>query len=230
MARKPGSKGEDTVASARSAALRLFAEMGYSAASMRRLAAEIGVQPGALYNYWPTKQDLLVDLLDRHMQDLLTSWARRASELARRDADPQAELDAFARFHIGYHLDKPDEVFLSYMELRSLEPENFRRIEAARRRYERSLSDIIARGVSSKRMIAPDPHVAAMAAIAMLTGVTTWFRSSGRLSPAEVTDLYAGMVLRSVGLEPRPHNPNLETPTPRRTGAVGEETACSDMA
>ena len=43
-----------------------------------------------------------------------------------------------------------------------------------------------------------DAKIAAYAIIAMLTGVNTWYRQGGRLSRAEVGDLYWDMVLRSV--------------------------------
>ena len=44
-----------------------------------------------------------------------------------------------------------------------------------------------------------DPHVAAMAILAMITGVNTWYRSGGRLSQAKIEDIYVSMVLGSVG-------------------------------
>lgn len=180
----------------RAAALHLFAEVGYAAASMRQLADRVNIRASALYHYWPTKQHLLVDLLERHMSELLEAWASVEAGLS---ANPVERLDAFARFHIHYHLERPDEVFLSYMELRSLEPENFTRIEEQRRRYERILSTIIAKGVQARAMHAPEPHVAAMAIIAMLTGVNTWYREGGRLSRSEVEDIYAEMARAVVG-------------------------------
>jgi hypothetical protein len=40
----------------------------------------------------------------------------------------------------------------------------------------------------------PDTRLAAMALIAMLTGVNTWFREGGRLSRDQVEDIYVDMV------------------------------------
>ena len=51
MARKTGSRSETTGPRVREAALRLFARHGYAAVSMRQIAAEVGVQAGALYLY-----------------------------------------------------------------------------------------------------------------------------------------------------------------------------------
>ena len=99
------------------------------------------MQAGALYNYTPDKQSLLFRLMQDHMQDLLAAYA----DLDRLD-DPQQALRQFVGFHIRFHLQRPDEVFIAYMELRNLTPENFAEIETLRRRYEDSLEGILQKG------------------------------------------------------------------------------------
>ncbi|MCG6858026.1 MAG: TetR family transcriptional regulator [Salaquimonas sp.] len=195
MARKTGSKGEETAREIRQAALSAFARQGYAAVSMRQIAAEIGLQAGALYNHFVTKQDILRDLMVGHMEELIEAWHEAAPD----SVTPIAALEAFIRFHIRYHASRADDVFVSYMELRNLEPENFREVEALRQRYEACLRDILAAGRRSGEFEITDVPVAAMAIIAMLTGVTTWYRSSGRLSIGEVEEIYVAMALGSVG-------------------------------
>ena len=39
--------------------------------SLRRLASEVGIQAGSLYNHITTKQELLFDLIKTHMDELL---------------------------------------------------------------------------------------------------------------------------------------------------------------
>jgi AcrR family transcriptional regulator len=199
MARRIGSNGAETAENLRRAALRLFAREGYAAVSMRRIAAEVGVQAGALYNHVRTKQDLLSDLLVEHMENLLEAW----EDAAPAANDPAAALDRFTRFHIRYHLGREDEVFIAYMELRNLDAANFARIETLRQRYEKILREILTMGHRAGVFHAPDPPVAARAIISMLTGVTTWFREGGRLSAAEIEDIYTDMVAQSVGRQRR---------------------------
>ena len=79
MARTTGSHSDITGPRVRAAALRLFARGGYAAVSMRAIAAEVGVQAGALYNYTPDKQSLLFDLMQAHMTDLLPQPPRHAA-------------------------------------------------------------------------------------------------------------------------------------------------------
>jgi AcrR family transcriptional regulator len=193
MARKTGSHADITGPRIRDAALRLFARHGFAAVSMRQIAAEVGVQAGALYLYTTDKQALLFDLMQDHMTNLLAA----ASDLPP-CASPKDQLDQFARFHIGYHLDRPEAVFIAYMELRNLTPANFAAIESLRRAYEDRLQSILVTGAASGAFDLPDPKMATLALIAMLTGVTNWYREGGRLSRSDVQTLYADMALRSV--------------------------------
>lgn len=196
MARTAGSSGEVTAQAIRETSLALFARQGFAAVSMRQIADRVGVQASALYKYHPTKQQLLVDIMRDHMEQLLDAW--EAEDNPQGD-DTVAALEHFARFHIRYHIKRPDEVFVSYMELRSLEEPGFREIGKLRRAYENILKDILKRGMEEGIFAITDPHVATMAIPAMITGVNTWFRSGGRLSQAKIEDIYVSMVLGSVG-------------------------------
>lgn len=193
MARTTGSHAGITGPKVREAALRLFAQSGYAAVSMRAIAAEVGVQAGALYNYTSDKQSLLFDLMEGHLLELLDSVP------VTEDAPPADQLRQFVEFHIRFHADRPDAVFIAYMELRNLTPRNFAQIEGLRRRYEDRLTDILRAGAETGDFVAEDPKIATWAIIAMLTGVNTWFRRSGRLSLDEVVSQYSDMVRRSVG-------------------------------
>ena len=68
MARRTDITAADTALNIRREAVRLFAQYGYAAVSMRKIASAVGVMPGALYHHFPTKQDLLMCLLSEHME------------------------------------------------------------------------------------------------------------------------------------------------------------------
>lgn len=193
MARKQGSHAGITGPKVRDVALRLFARYGYAAVSMRQIAREVGVQAGALYLYTPDKQTLLFDLMRGHLDELLSAWAE-----ADKGGPPAVRLEAFARFHMRYHLDRPDTIFIAYMELRNLEPDNFAEVERLRDLYEASLIEILDAGRAEGVFQVPDTRLAAKAAISMLNGVTTWFREGGRLDRGEVESIYWDMLRKSV--------------------------------
>ena len=192
MARTTGSHSDITGPKVRDAALRLFAHHGYAAVSMRAIATKVGVQAGALYNYTPDKQTLLFNLLHDHMEELLEA---HQDDITR---SPLDRLHHFVDFHIRFHADRPDEVFISYMELRNLTVENFNIVETLRRRYEDRLEIILQQGAATGDFVTADTKIATLAVIAMLTGVNTWFRSGGRLSLDQVITQYWDMVRKTV--------------------------------
>lgn len=175
----------------REAAARLFARHGFASVSMRQIAAEVGIQAGALYLYTADKQTLLFELMQGHMEAVLTQWTPG-------EGPAEAELERFTRSHIGFHFDRADLIFIAYMELRNLSDENFAKIEALRGEYEQRVETVLRAGVLQGVFAVPDPKLTTMAIIAMLTGVTTWYREGGRLSRDAVADQYWDMVKKLV--------------------------------
>lgn len=195
MARKTGSHSDITGPRIEAAALKLFARHGFAAVSMRQIAAEVGVQAGAIYNYTADKQGLLYHLLENHMQALLSAWSA-----VPKSGDPAADLEAFVRFHIEYHQNRADEVFISYMELRNLNDQNFKRIESLRKTYELQLVTILEQGAAQGAFHLPGAKVTGFALIALLTGVVNWFREDGALTLPQVQNHYWALTRQMVGL------------------------------
>lgn len=191
MARHIGSDGTRTQAAIRTAATRLIARRGYEALSMRRLAEEIGLRAAAIYRYYPNKQAILVSLMEAHVLEMLDGW-----RAARPCGDPVARLEAFTRFHIRHHWPRIDGLCVAHFELRSLSPENFRRIEVLRNRYEQEVVTILQAGIAAGAFAPMNARVTTRGIIALLNGLTTWYRTDGPISRAEIEDMYWSMVAR----------------------------------
>ena len=195
MARISGSNGARTAIAIRRAALRLIHRHGFAAMTLRDLAAEVGIRPGSLYNHIASKQDLLFDLIHDHLTTLI---AEMDTALADAGAEPASRLRAFAAQHVLYHLERRQEVYIANFELRALDPANYARIVALRRSYEGRLIVVLEDGVAAGAFRVADTRVAAYAMLAMLTGVCTWYRPSGRLDRDALVALHAGLVLDGV--------------------------------
>ena len=194
MARTIGSYGPKTLEAIRKAGLRLIFEHGYAAMSLRQLAAEVGIQSGSLYNHISTKQQLLFDLVQDHINELL-----RQLDLALQGKErPEDKLRAFVAFHVTYHMTKKREVFIANSELRSLEPRNYEAIVALRGAYEQRLAQILAEGVSEGTFEVVDIQVATFGIIALLTGLCTWYRPGGRLTREAIVAAHEKLVLSGV--------------------------------
>jgi AcrR family transcriptional regulator len=194
MARTIGSSGPKTMEAIRKAGLRLIFEHGYEAMSLRQLAAEVGIQAGSLYNHISTKQELLFELVQDHMNALL-----RQLDLALTGKErPADKLRAFVAFHVVYHMTKKREVFIANSELRSLDPKNYDAIVALRGTYEQRLAGILAEGVSEGAFEVADIQVATFAILALLTGLCTWYRPGGRLTREAIVAAHEKLVLSGI--------------------------------
>ena len=195
MPRTAGSKGARTAAAIRRVGLKLIARHGFAAMNLRELAAEVGIQPGSLYNHIETKQALLFELIREHLENLMAGTEAALADAA---AAPLAQLRAFAAHHVHYHLEKRQEVYIANFELRALEASNYARIIALRRAYEARLIGLLEAGEASGDLTIADPSVAAYALLAMLTGVCTWYRPGGRLSKAALVTLHTDLALEGL--------------------------------
>ena len=190
------SKGERTAKGLLEAARDLFVINGYEAVSMREIALKMGINAGAIYNHFPSKQEILFRLLQDHMLDLLEQW--KILEAQHEHHSDQLILQTFVNFHIAFHVNKSKEVFISYMELRSLNSMNFLIISKLRDDYENGLRKILELGKKNKNLDFKDAEITTKAILGMLSSITHWYDIGGRLSTREIQKIYWELIYQSV--------------------------------
>ena len=172
------------------AAVQLFAQYGYHAATMRDIARISGIQAASIYYYYPGKQALLVEIMDTHMRDLNANLQRIVQEAL----PVEQRLHEAIANHIRLHTTYKAEFFIIDTEIRALEEEQRGAILALRDQYEMLLQGLLGEGMEQGVFRQVDRKVASYALIAMCTEVATWFRPDGRLSVQQVINLYTQMI------------------------------------
>jgi len=190
------SKGKKTAKSLLVAARDLFVLNGYAAVSMREIALKLGINAGAIYNHFPSKQEILFRLLEDHMLDLLEQW--NILEVERSKLSDLLILRMFVNFHINFHIDKSKEVFLSYMELRSLDQRNFLKISKLRDEYESILQNILVLGKNNKNLDFDDSQITTKAILGTLSSLSHWYHQKGRLGAEDIRKIYWHLIFNSV--------------------------------
>jgi len=115
-------------------ARRCFAQNGYEGATVAKLEREIGLSRGAIFNYFPSKEDLFVELAVRDSARMSEIWVEHGLEAVVREVmelDPawlSVYLELFRRV-------RNDDDFRERIESRQKEiaPANRARIEEAQR-------------------------------------------------------------------------------------------------
>lgn len=121
------------------AAARVFSEVGYDKASMRRIAAEAQVSLAGIYHYVASKEELLY-WIQVHTFDSLTQGLEKYLEDV---VEPRERLGAAVRNHVGHFGEHMNELKVCARELETLEGEAFDDVNERRRAYFKAVHDIV---------------------------------------------------------------------------------------
>ena len=183
----------------RSVGCQLLYQFGYSGMTMRQIAAHLQIKAASLYYHFPSKQDILFDLMYDTASQLMEGLLRIEDS----EKDPREQLEAAIRWHVLFHTQKREEAFVSHSELRSLTRENLESIMTVRQDYDRLFDYILRRcqkeGVIPKR----DTSVVRNAILTMCTATAGWFRPEGKLTAEQVADQICDFVWHGL-LQPNP--------------------------
>ena len=163
---------------------RLLLQSGYSGMTMREMAASLNIKAASLYYHFPSKQDILFDLMRSTILELLAGLRRIADS----GEEPETQLAAAIRWHVLFHTQKLEEAFVSHSELRSLEPENLKTILKLRRDYDRLFDAILKQGQRQGTFQIEDISVVRNCILTMCTATAGWFSPQGRLSAEQVAE------------------------------------------
>lgn len=176
-------------------ALEAFVEVGYHGASIRMVAGRAGLSVPGVYHHWPTKQHLLVALMDMTMADL-TARVRAA----RSEGDgPVARFSLLVECLALFHTHRRDLGFVGASEMRALDEPDRGRIVASRQEVQRMVDDEVVEGCRRGLMTTPLPREAARAVVTMCTALPQWWSPTGPSSPETVARQYVQFALGVTG-------------------------------
>jgi len=113
------------------AAARVFSEVGYDRASMRRIAAEARVSLPAIYHYVAGKKELLYWIQSHTFESLLRGLRSSLEGVV----DPRQRLGAAVRNHVRHFGENMHELKVCARELETLEDEAYDEVHEHRRSY-----------------------------------------------------------------------------------------------
>jgi AcrR family transcriptional regulator/DNA-binding Xre family transcriptional regulator len=179
------------------AATRLFVAQGFHATTVREVAAGAGMSVAGVYHHYPSKQQILVALLDLTMSEL--TWRLEA---ARKEGQDAAESFALMVESLAlFHAVRGDLAFLGASEMRGLGAERAR-ITAMRDEVQHALDRQAQEAVNAGSLAAPsedEVRIATRAIATMCTALPSWFRPDGPMSSRDVATRYADYALALLG-------------------------------
>ena len=180
----------------REAALIAFLEHGFHGTSVRDIAGAAGMSVAGLYHHFPSKVDILFDLMSRTMDDLigLTEQA-----LAGTPGSPADQLRAIVETHVLFHTERRAESFVGNWSFAASASRCHRGSSRNEIGSSGLFDQVVVSGAERGLFGTPYPLDASRAVVTMCTAVAGWYREGGPLSPSEIARRYADLALATVG-------------------------------
>lgn len=172
----------------------LFASRGYHATGTVELCEANGIGKGALYYYIGSKEQLLVAIHDRVMDEVLAASARVADS----GGTPPEQLAAHGVALLQIIAKYPDHVWVFLHEFPALSGANAEEFRTRRHEYEDRIRGVFQAGKKSGHFRTVDPKMAATAWLGMHNYTYLWMRGSGRVNVKQLAADYADIFVRGV--------------------------------
>jgi AcrR family transcriptional regulator len=180
------------------AAVDSFSRTGFHAASTRDIAKKAKLSPAAVYVHFQSKEELLYTVVT-----LMSEWVfDQVSAAARERGSPAERLRRVVQVHVASHAAMRTAMFVANFEFHSLNAAQRKKILRYRDAIEKLFEDCIRAGCEDGSFHVPDISIARVAVVSLCVSVLNWFSPGGRLSPEQVGDYYADLVLSMLRTDP----------------------------
>lgn len=157
----------------RAAAAELFAERGYVGASMTGIAKKLGLRKPSLYNYYPSKEELFMELLERS----LTAWSETSGSALQEDGTFQERLRIHLEKTVGFAVQNPHAMALCRLAVAQVAGTFGDRVQAhlleERVGYQSEMEAFFTAALDAGAVAAETPETLALAWLTFLDGVLT---------------------------------------------------------
>jgi AcrR family transcriptional regulator len=175
-------------------AARLFHDRGYQATTVRDVAAAVGISAGSLFHHFPSKEQMLVEML----REASISLCAGAEAVTAGLATSQEKLLALIRYELTCLVgDKTRHQFAVLIsEWRDVPPAIRPELQMLRRRYFGVWMDVL-NDCYNRGLLRLEPDAALRIVHGADQGSVTWFRAEGKYSIAQFALILTNLILVS---------------------------------
>lgn len=174
-------------------AAQLFAEKGYVATSMRDIAHACDMLPGSLYYHFAAKEELLVAVYERGVDEILAEVRQAIS----RESEPWARLQAACAAHLETVLRRSDYAQVLIRVLPNDVPQAAPQLARLRDSYEREFAALI-NTLPLDGKDGADRKALRLMLIGALNWSRFWFTPGGRETPRSLARKFVGFIREAI--------------------------------
>ncbi len=191
MARTQAKDYNDKRAAILKSSAQLFGRDGYERTSMAGVAAECGVSKALLYHYYDNKEELLFDILFKHLTDLVEV----TDELNDASVDAELRLGRMIEGLLELYRNADDEHRVQTGSLSALPEAKQDQLKDLERQLVRMFSSVIKEAVPELAKPGAPLLPVTMSLFGMLNWHYMWFREGGPVSREDYSKIVKTLIL-----------------------------------
>lgn len=178
------------------AALDCFVETGYHGTTTRQIAKAAHLSVPGVYHHYASKHEILVDISEQAMCTLIAAAQQAVEQTGERLID---RFDALVECLVQFHADFSDVAFVSFSEIRSLNPEARAHHQEQRRQVQEMITSLVEEGVASGEFGTSHPRTVGRAISSICLGISQWYRPDGGVSVETLAEAHVQICRDTVG-------------------------------
>jgi AcrR family transcriptional regulator len=163
---------------------RLFRQKGFEAASMRDIAAELGIEAASLYSHIKSKDEILETICFRMADELL----KAIDEVNDVYFNAEEKLATAIKNHVKIVTGDLDSSTVFLREWRRLPAGKLEEFIKLRNKYEDGFMQILINGENENVFEAPDKKFAVLTILSAVNWITEWYSPKGSKTPDEIAE------------------------------------------
>lgn len=177
-------------------ATEVFERKGVAATSIGDIAEAVGVKREAIYYYFKSRADILLEIILPHSAALL----RGLETVMRANMSNREKLRAAIRNHLETFNPHYLEMSVALRERHVFRDEaKADELRDIWRRYNELWVELVRDGQASGEFESgPDSKVVAFGILGMCNWLSRWYDPDGKVSIPEISDIYAGLLVRGL--------------------------------
>jgi AcrR family transcriptional regulator len=174
------------------ASVKLFLKNGFQETSMREIAETAGIGKSTLYDYFKTKDDILL----WGVEDQLVDLTAEVQEIVKQPASAIKRLRQAMKQHLEFLVSSKDFYLKLSFEVQRLNLESQKRIQIRRHAYQDLIRQLIDEGIAEGSFRKVDSLLVARTLITALTPTVFTSRPSG--TPQEMLNTAFDIILKGI--------------------------------
>ena len=170
----------------------LFIEKGFRETSMREIAEAVGMGKSSLYDYFKTKDEILLWAVEDELFDLTTA----ARVIADQPIPAIERLREIMQLHLNFLISRKDFYLKLNFEVQRLAIDSQQRIQIKRHAYQDLIRHVIDEGVLEGSFRPVDSLLATRTLITLLTPSVFTSRPTG--TPEEMLNAATDIILKGI--------------------------------